>query len=165
MWLVGMMGSGKSTVGEAAAARIGVRFFDTDRMVVELAHMSLPEIWDGVGEEGFRRLERKAVAAVPDSGCVAAAGGGAVLSEESRDHMRKGAPVVWLRCRPETLAERVDGLGGRPLLDGVGPVADRLSQILAGRARLYEEVATDIVDTDARDIDDVVSEVVEIWGN
>lgn len=165
MWLVGMMGSGKSTVGEAAAARVGVRFFDTDRMVVELAHMSLPEIWDGVGEDGFRRLERKAVAAVPDSGCVAAAGGGAVLSEENRDHMRKGVPVVWLRCRPETLAERVEGLGGRPLLEHAGPVADRLSAMLADRARLYEEVATDVVDTDVLDVADVVSEVVEIWRN
>lgn len=165
MWLVGMMGSGKSTVGEAAAARIGVRFFDTDRMVVELAHMSLPEVWDGVGEEGFRRLERKAVTAVPDSDFVAAAGGGAVLSKRNRDHMRKGAPVVWLRCRPETLAERIDGLGGRPLLEDAETVADRLSEILAARARLYEEVATDVVDTDAKEIADVVTEVVEIWGS
>lgn len=165
MWLVGMMGSGKSTVGELAASRIGVRFFDTDRMVVELAHMSLPEVWDGVGEEGFRRLERRAVATVPDSGCVAAAGGGAVLSKQNRDHMSRGGPVVWLRCRPETLAERVEGLGGRPLLEGAEPVADRLSEILAVRARLYEEVATDVVDTDAREIADVVTEVVEIWGS
>lgn len=65
MWLVGMMGSGKSTVGEAAASRIGVRSFDTDRMVIELARVSLPETLDDVGEEGFRRLSARPLPRCP----------------------------------------------------------------------------------------------------
>lgn len=163
MWLVGMMGSGKTTVGTEVAARVGVRFYDTDRMVEETAGMPVEAIWDGVGENGFRDLERRVIAAVPVSGFVAAAGGGAILSVENRAHMSRGRPVVWLRASPDDLAKRLEGDGSRPLLtDGISPRA-RLAELLAERSDLYSRVATHIVDTDDRDLEDVVSDVVEIW--
>lgn len=163
MWLVGMMGSGKTTVGEAAAREVGVPFFDTDHMVTELARLPISDIWEGVGEEGFRRLERKAVAVVPASGSIAAAGGGAVVSRENREHMARGAPVVWLRCDPETLAGRIDGDRTRPLLGDGASVTETLTRIIAERTPLYEEVSTDVIDTDRLDVAEVVSQLVEIW--
>lgn len=163
MWLVGMMGSGKTTVGEKAAARIGVRFYDTDRMVVEQARMPIAEIWNGVGEAGFRELERKAVLAVPPSGCVAAAGGGAILLEQNRAHIERGAPVVWLRTSPAALAGRLEEDGERPLLQGETSASDRPVEILDSRLHLYESVATETIDTDELSIEVTVDEVVRIW--
>lgn len=162
MWLVGMMGSGKTTVGEAVANRVGVPFFDTDSMVTELARLPIAAIWDGAGEEGFRRLENQAMAAVPGSGVVAAAGGGAVLSADNRHRMRRNGVVVWLRCSPEALAKRVADQGGRPLLVK-GDIAETLTTILDRRTPLYEEVATHVIDTEHRSIEDVVLEAVEVW--
>jgi shikimate kinase len=163
MWLVGMMGSGKTSAGEAAARLVGVPFFDTDRMVVELARLPVSAIWSGVGEPGFRELERRVVSGVPERGFIAAAGGGAVIARENREQMRKGKPVVWLQCDPEILARRVDGDELRPLLDGDKNVVDTLTRLLAERAPWYEDVATDIVETGNREIADVVAEIVTIW--
>lgn len=163
MWLVGMMGSGKTTVGEKVASRLGVEFFDTDRMVVAGAGMSIPEIWNSVGEAGFRELEHRAVLAVPTSGCVAAAGGGAILLEQNRTHIELGAPVVWLRTTPVALAGRLEVDGERPLLRDETSGLDRLTEILETRLPLYESVATHTLDTDDLSVDQTADEVVRIW--
>lgn len=163
MWLIGMMGSGKSTVGSQAAARVGVPFYDTDQMVVEIARMPIAAIWEGVGEVGFRELERRAVDHVPDSGFIAAAGGGAVIDSRNRAHMASDGPVVWLRCSPEVLAARVRGDGTRPLLSSQSSPEELLAGLIDERSDLYSETATDVVDTDDLDIEEVVSAVIDIW--
>lgn len=163
MWLIGMMGSGKTTVGRQVATRVGVPFYDTDQMVVEIARMPISAIWEGVGEEGFRELERRAVDHVPDSGFIAAAGGGAVIDERNRAHMAKDGPVVWLRCTPEVLAGRVSGDGSRPLLSSGSSPEDFLAGLLEERGALYSNAATDVIDTDDLDIEQVVSAVIAIW--
>jgi len=157
------MGSGKTTVGRKAAAQVGVPFYDTDEMVVEIAHMPISAIWEGVGEEGFRRIERRAVDQVPDSGFIAAAGGGAVIDERNRAHMAKDGPVVWLRCTPELLAARVGGDDSRPLLAAGSSPAVRLAELLGERKALYSDAATDVIDTDDLAIEQVVSAVIDIW--
>ncbi|MFP4073252.1 MAG: shikimate kinase [Actinomycetota bacterium] len=163
MWLIGMMGSGKTTVGRKAAARVGVPFYDTDDMVVEIAHMPISAIWEGVGEEGFRELERRAFDHVPDSGFIAAAGGGAVIDERNRAQMMKDGPVVWLRCTPETLAARVGGDDSRPLLSSRSSPEDLLAGLLEERSALYSDTATDVIDTDDLDVEQVVFAVIDIW--
>lgn len=163
MWLIGMMGSGKTTVGRQAAARVGVPFYDTDQMVVEIARMPIAVIWEGVGEDGFRELERRAVDHVPDSGFIAAAGGGAVIDARNRAHMANDGPVVWLRCTPEVLADRVRGDSSRPLLSSQSSPQDLLAGLSDERSDLYSKTATDVVDTDDLDIEEVVSAVIDIW--
>ena len=157
------MGSGKTTVGRLAASRVGVRFYDTDEMVVEISRMAVRDIWEGVGEEGFRELERRAVARVPESGCIAAAGGGAVLDAANREHMTRGRPVVWLECPPDVLASRLADDASRPLLADGGSPEDRLASLLAERREIYSEVATHTVETADSDVDATVESVVEIW--
>lgn len=163
MWLIGMMGSGKTTVGRLAASRLGVAFYDTDEMVVESAKMPISDIWDQAGEEQFRELERAAVARIPVSGFIAAAGGGAVLDPSNRVHISAGGPVVWLRCDPVTLARRLQDDGTRPLLTDEGPTDELLGTILERRDEIYASVATDTIDTDGRDVDEVVAAVIDIW--
>lgn len=163
MWLVGMMGSGKTSVGRETASRVRARFYDTDEMVEEKAGMRISAIWDGIGEAGFRELERHVISSIPDSDFVAAAGGGAVLARENRDHMRRGEPVVWLQTSPHHLAARLRGDDERPLLQGEGSDMERMSVLLEERWDHYSEVATEIVNTDDRDLEDVISEVVALW--
>lgn len=163
MWLVGMMGSGKSTVGERAASRLLVPFYDTDRVVVEMAERPIAEIWEEHGEEAFRDLERRAVASVPGSGFIAAAGGGAVLDPSNQDLMSRGRPVVWLRASPDALAARLAGDGSRPLLSGEGTPEARLASLLETRKEVYTGIATDFIDTDGVDVDEIVTAVVELW--
>lgn len=163
MWLIGMMGSGKTTIGKRAASRLDVPFYDTDDLVVESAKRPVSSIWDEVGEDGFRELERDAVASVPTSNVIAAAGGGAVLDPANRAHMSAGAPVIWLSCPPEELAERLASGTGRPLLEGVGSRTQQLTAILETRLPLYQGVATDTIETGGLDPDQVVESVIEIW--
>ena len=163
MWLVGMMGSGKSTVGREAATRVGVAFYDTDRLVEEMARTTVDAIWEDVGERGFRELERRVIATIPVSDFIAAAGGGAVLSVENREHMSRGEPIVWLRASPDQLASRLELDGSRPLLAHDPAPEARLAAILEERSSLYSGLATDFVDTDDRDVEDVVCDVVGLW--
>ncbi len=162
MWLVGMMGSGKSTVGRLVAARLGVDFYDTDVMVEEDAGMSIKEIWQTHGESEFRRLESAAVQRVPGDGCVAAAGGGAVVDPDNRRVM-KSSMVVWLQGDPEVLADRVGVELDRPLLTGTADPVLRLNELLSQRLSAFEEVASVSVDTSTLSLDETVERVVGLW--
>lgn len=161
MWLIGMMGSGKSSAGPRAAEELGVAFYDTDDMVVDLAGRSITEIWEDSGEAEFRALERVAVASVPE-GCLAAAGGGAVLDEVNREVMAASTPVIWLRGAPSHLAARLGAGSDRPLLEPSHATEDRLAAILRDRISVYEATATHIVDTDDLTVEEVAREVVAI---
>lgn len=152
--LVGMMGTGKTTVGRDVAAALGRAFVDVDAEVEAEAGRTVPAIFAAGGEPAFRRLEEEALARVlaGSDPAVVATGGGAVLEPGNR---RALAPhlVVWLRARPETLAGRLAGDGGRPLLADGGDVdlLDRLRALAAERADLYAEVADHVVDVDGLD--------------
>ena len=140
--LVGLMGAGKTSVGERAAARLGRAFVDTDNLVEATAHLSVAEIFDSLGESRFRELERDAVADVsasPDP-LVIACGGGAVLDAASRARLRATGVVVWLQAPAAELSERVESATTteRPLLRGGAAVStlERLAAVRAPRTRL-----------------------------
>jgi shikimate kinase len=156
-----MMGSGKSTVGRIAADRLGVSFLDTDEMVEERAGASIPAIWEEEGETGFRRMESEVVGDVPSKGVIVAAGGGAVLDPTNRELIGRCRKIVWLRCDPATLAGRLEGHVGRPLL--AGSPQNVLESLLADRSPIYADLATHEVETATRTLEEVVREVVGIW--
>ncbi|HEY5685375.1 MAG TPA: shikimate kinase [Acidimicrobiia bacterium] len=161
IWLVGMMGSGKSTVGEELARRRRVAFYDTDALIVERLGHSIAEVWDLHGEEGFRDVESAQVDRLAGQDAVVATGGGVVLRPSNVETMRGSGPVVWLRTSVAELAERVGGGEGRPLLTG-GSVDTRLSAVLDTRRELYEKAAAVVIDTDGKTVGEV-SEEVEQW--
>jgi shikimate kinase len=163
MWLVGMMGVGKTSIGEQAATVVGAPFYDTDRMVVEMTGRTIAEIWADQGEQEFRELERQAIEAVPIAGCLAAAGGGAVLQRSNREQMRRGAPVIWLDSDPAILATRVGEDGTRPLLGDVPSQGETLRSILEERRGLYAKVSTHVIEAGDRPMAELVSEVVALW--
>jgi len=159
--LVGMMGSGKTTVGRALAARLGVPFVDSDDVIVTRTGTTVAEIFARDGEAVFRRLESEALreALVAPRAAVLAAAGGVVLDPANRAALgaarRRGdAVVVWLRADPRTLAARVAPGDHRPLL--AGDAAAALMRIDAERSALYAEIADVIIDTDGSEPDAVV---------
>nr|WP_230416627.1 shikimate kinase [Micromonospora tarapacensis] len=158
--MVGAPGSGKTTVGQALAAALGVEFRDTDADIERLAGKPIPEIFVDEGEDHFRTLERAALAAALAS-CsgVLALGGGAILAEENRAALI-GHRVVHLSVELPDAIKRV-GLGaGRPLL-AINPRAT-LKHLMDQRRPLYAEVATATVSTDGRPPEEIVAEIVAL---
>ena len=164
--LVGMMGTGKSTVGRLLAERSGRLLVDSDAVVEARTGHTVRELWAAHGEAGYRDLEtaalRDTLGATP-GGAVIAAAGGVVLREENRRLLRdSGAMVVWLRAAPEVLYERIrpaiEG-GHRPLLDH-DPLGT-LHRLAAERAPLYAEVAHQVLDVDHLTPEAVVDRIAQ----
>jgi len=159
--LVGMMGSGKTTVGRAVAARLGVGFIDTDDRVVARTGKSVRDIFASDGEAVFRAVESQVLLDALDSqvDVVVAAAGGTVLSESNRAVIDAHADVVlWLDADVPTLGERAARGAHRPLLDG--DIESRLAALDGERRALYQSVADVRIDTRGKDIEEVVHEVV-----
>jgi 5-deoxy-5-amino-3-dehydroquinate synthase len=155
--LVGMMGTGKSTVARLLADALGYGLIDTDGLVEARAGRTVAEIFEQDGEPHFRAAEARAIAelAAMKGPLVVSVGGGAVLAAANRRAMRALGTVVWLRAHPATLAERVGAGHDRPLLstgshDSSGATAphDALVRLDGERRALYEEVAEVVVDVD-----------------
>lgn len=160
--LVGAPGAGKTTIGEALAAELGVEFRDTDEDIERMAGKPIPEIFVDEGEAHFRTLERAAVAAALAS-CpgVLALGGGAILAEENRAALT-GHTVLHLSVELTDAIKRVDLGVGRPLL-AINPRAT-LKYLLDQRRPLYQEVATATVVTDGRTPEEIVAEILPLLG-
>jgi shikimate kinase len=164
LWLVGMMGSGKTTVGEIIARRTGLELVDTDSRIEAETDRPISSIWETDGEETFRDLESEQIDRIVTTGrdCVVATGGGVVLRPENVSAMRSCGMVVWLTAGPDALAARVANAPSRPLLYR-RPSEERLGELLAERGPAYAEAADRTVDTDARGPTEVAREVMLLW--
>lgn len=155
IWLIGMMGSGKTTVGELTARILERPFLDTDAIVLESTGRTIPELFDE-GEDVFRQAESIAIAsAAAAEASVIASGGGSVLSRDNVAIMEGSGTVVLLDVDAATVAERVQTGTNRPLLRSV----DAIEDIVAERAGVYKRVARRVVSTVGRTPQDIAMEV------
>jgi shikimate kinase len=146
IYLVGLMGAGKTTIGRSLARRLDGSFVDTDREIERRTGVSIPTIFEIEGEEGFRKRESQIIADVSkENAGVVATGGGSVLREENRAVMRAAGFVIYLDVPPRTLWERTRHDKHRPLLQVTDPLS-KLSQLFIARDPLYREVAHLVVD-------------------
>lgn len=157
--LVGPPGAGKTTVGRALAARLGVEFRDTDVDVEQSAGKPIADIFVDDGEDAFRLLETAALRTVlSESDGVVSLGGGVVLRPENRE-LLEGHAIVWLDVTLSEAVRRV-GMGTtRPLL--MGNVRGRLMELMAERAPIYSAVSALRVDTTGRTVDAIVDDIME----
>lgn len=157
--LVGLPGTGKSTVGAELAARWQVPFADSDDLVEASAGRSITEIFAEDGEPGFRRLEAEAIQrALSEFDGVLALGGGAVTTPAVRSALSvAGVPVVLLTAEPAELLRRMAGTDHRPLL--AGDPAARLATLAADRDALYRAVCTHRCDTGGRTASELAAEL------
>jgi len=163
LWLVGMMGSGKSTAGRLAADSLDVAFFDTDEEVASTVGRQVADIWEELGEPSFREMESGAIRRLAGENAVVSTGGGVVLDHGNRDVMKKSGSVIWLSCPPKVLASRLEGSSGRPLLDGEPDLAAAIGAVLARRSAAYSEVADFEIDTSLLSVAEVAARIEGHW--
>lgn len=162
IFLVGFMGSGKSTVGQQLASELGKEFVDCDRVLEERTGVDIPYIFDIEGEEGFRRREAAVLCELTTRrGIVLATGGGVVGIPENRSVLCANGFVVYLHAPAELLFQRTARDRNRPMLHAADPRA-RIDELLAAREPLYREVADLVVETGRRGSRRVVQEIVRI---
>jgi len=138
--LVGLMGSGKSSIGRRLAVQLELPLIDLDDEIVAQAGRSIPDIFEQDGEAVFRHMETAALRTVASKKAVIATGGGIVMSAMNRQILTAHPPVIWLKASPEFLANRIDGDNNRPLI-ATGDTLKKLQQLATIRYPLYEQCA------------------------
>jgi shikimate kinase len=161
IFLVGLMGAGKSTIGKRLAESLGKTFIDSDHEIEARTGVSIPTIFDIEGEEGFRNRESAVIDELSQrQNIVLATGGGAVLRKENRSHLAARGLVVYLCASAEQLYNRTRHDRNRPLLQNSDPLST-LQGLLDQRDPLYREVADLVVPTDDRSIQQAIPELIE----
>jgi shikimate kinase len=162
LYLVGFMGTGKTSVGRAAAARLGYRFLDSDHEIERAAGRTVTEIFAERGEAAFRALEREFVErGHPASRHVISCGGGLVVPPGMAELLKTKGVVMCLHASPETIHRRTQSGRHRPLLDVPDPLA-RIRELLAAREPAYRRAGTVIL-TDGRTQADIVAHILRAY--
>lgn len=157
IFLVGMMGAGKTSVGRVLAKRLDKVFHDSDHVIEERTGVKIPVIFEIEGEAGFRNRETSVIdelTALPN--IVLATGGGAILSESNRTRLRSRGMVVYLRATVRDLLNRTRHDRNRPLLQTADPRA-RLTELYELRDPLYREAAHVIIETGSQSLTSLVN--------
>lgn len=152
IFLVGLMGAGKTSVGRYLARRLGKTFYDCDHEIEKRTGVKIPVIFEIEGESGFRARESAVLKELTTlDNIVLATGGGAVIREENRRELVQHGTVIYLRASPADLWQRTRNDRNRPLLQTADPLA-KLEQLYAERDPYYREVAAVIEDTGSQSV-------------
>ncbi|MDL2283798.1 shikimate kinase AroK, partial [Oxalobacter sp. OttesenSCG-928-P03] len=160
IFLVGLMGSGKTTVGRALAKRLGMRFIDSDHEIESRTGASISWIFEIEGEDSFRKRETEAIRDLTArKGIVLATGGGAVISPENRRHLKERGTVVYLRASVNNVLQRTMHDKNRPLLQTEDP-RKKIEQLSREREPFYSEVADIVIDTGRQNVHAMVQSIL-----
>ena len=163
IYLIGLMGAGKTTIGRELAKALRLPFYDSDKAIEENTGVDIPTIFEYEGENGFRKREQEMIAKLTDiDGIVLATGGGAILREENRKRLKKNGFVVYLQCSIEHILQRTRRDTQRPLLNTEDP-KQRLETLLTERESLYLDCADFTIDTGEIQSKAVVKAILEAF--
>jgi shikimate kinase len=165
IYLVGLMGAGKTTVGRLLARHFDKQFYDTDYEIEQRTGVKIPTIFEVEGEDGFRKREIAVIEELTGlQNIVLATGGGAVLAEENRERLKKNGTVIYLRANVQELWRRTRNDKTRPLLQTDNPRA-KLEQLFEERNSIYSDIASIVVDTGGQPVGAIVQYIEEILSN
>lgn len=160
VFLVGLMGAGKTTVGRALARKLNKRFIDSDHEIEARTGVSIPLIFEIEGEASFRQRESEAIRELTDlNNVVLATGGGAILAPDNREFLRTRGTVIYLRASVASILQRTGHDKNRPLLQSADPrqVIERLAR---EREPYYVEVADIVIETGRPNVQLLVQSIV-----
>ena len=136
--LVGMMASGKSTVGKLLAKKLNIKFFDTDFIIEKKTKMKISQIFEGKGETAFRVLEKKiTLNLLSKNNCVISLGGGTFVNETIRKAATKKGITIWLNWDSKTLIDRIKKSNRRPVASNLSD--NELKDLLINRSKIYSK--------------------------
>ena len=159
--LVGMMGSGKTTMGKALAKHLGKSFVDSDEEITKRTGVTVPHIFDIEGEAGFRLRETSAIRdLVCSDNMVMATGGGSVLAEENREMLKRNGIVIYLKASVHDLWQRTRHDRNRPLLQTKDPHA-KLTELFQQRDPLYQQVSDIVVQSGKQSVNVLMLHLME----
>ncbi|HEY8962915.1 MAG TPA: shikimate kinase [Alphaproteobacteria bacterium] len=160
--LVGMMGSGKSRVGQLLSQILELPFIDCDKEIETAAGCSISDYFERYGEDAFRDGESRVMRRILDDGepKIVSSGGGIVIRDETRLSLKEKSICVWLQADIDVLAARCASNDKRPLLHGTDP-AVKLRELYPIRAPLYAEVAAFNASSNQEDANETVAEVLD----
>lgn len=164
IYLIGFMGTGKSTVARKLIARTNARGVEMDELIEEQQKMAITDIFEKYGEQHFRDLETELLQTLrTEENLVVSCGGGSVLRDENAALMKEQGCIVWLMATPETVYDRVKDSTKRPILNGNMNVA-YIRELMEKRRTRYEAVADIRIVTDGKDVDAICKEILSKTG-
>ena len=162
IFLIGLMGTGKTTVGRQLSRKLNMAFYDSDRVVEQQTGADIPLIFEKEGESGFRKREAAVIDELTQKkNIILATGGGAVLDAENRNHLINRGTVFYLKSNLKTLLERTSKDKNRPLLHADESAEIILQRLLDQRGPLYEESADYVIETANNSIHDVIQAIIK----
>ena len=160
IFLIGFMGTGKSTIACELGKMLGCELVDMDQMIVEKQGMPIARIFETYGEDYFRDVESNTLIELQKStGLLVSCGGGVVVKEENADHMKKSGRVVLLTAQPETIYKRVKDSNTRPILNGNMNV-EFIRGLLEKREAKYAAAADITIATDGKTVAQICDEII-----
>lgn len=161
IFLIGYMGTGKSTVAAYMAKKYGMEVLEMDQMIVEREEMNISDIFTKHGEEYFRDIETRLLIEIQSQeNKVVSCGGGVVLREQNVEEMRKSGKIVLLSAKAETILGRVKDDNSRPLLQGNKNI-EFINDMMDKRRPKYERAADVVIETDEKRVEDICKEIFE----
>ena len=168
--LIGMMGSGKSTVGAELAKEFQIKFEDTDLLIEKTQGKSISDLILSRGENSFRNIETALLEGLVENkdflsdGFVLSTGGGIVLRERNRSLLRELGKIIWLSASVETLYERLKDFSDRPLLETSGKTDEeaklqKIKDILNAREKIYKEASDVEIKVDGLTLSDIIKKI------
>jgi shikimate kinase len=165
IFLVGLMGAGKTTIGRMLAKHLHKTFYDSDHEIERRTGVKIPLIFEVEGESGFRKRETAVIdELVHKENIVLATGGGAVLAERNRANLKAHGLVIYLRANVQELWQRTRNDKNRPLLQGQDGHA-KLQQLFVERDPLYTEIATHTIETEGESVSSIISRIEHLIRN
>ncbi len=165
IYLIGLMGAGKTTIGRQLAKALQLPFYDSDKAIEEQTGVDIPTIFEYEGEEGFRLREQNMIKELTQiSGIVLATGGGVILREQNRKVLKKNGFVIYLQCSVDKIVQRTKRDTQRPLLFTDNP-RERIEKLFLERDELYLSCADFIIETSNKQSKAVVSNILKEYND
>lgn len=161
VFLCGMMGSGKSTIGKQLAEDLEVPFTDLDELIEESEKMTIPEIFNQKGEKRFREIEKQQIVKIAGSvDGVVALGGGSLQNQQIVDHLKLYGWLVYIDASQVEILNRLSNTTGRPMLENSVELEQRISTLFDQRTQFYEQAHFSI-QTEKKSVEQVTTEIVK----